>query len=258
MMELRVNAFLSFWIGFITALVPAASTAEPAKPVRVPQVPLEAERYVGSSADWEKLRKDLEGDADNSFRRARHLEARQLEAGAPGVRRVGNSLFLKIRDGKEVRLIDDEPGDWTPSYSYYDVVPALDAYVLHAQYYEGDAWLLVSSKNGAQTKISGLPVVSPDKRRFITGSYDLVADYNPNEIVVWKIGGGGSFKKEWKTEPRDWGPTFLEWLSPTWFRVRCEKPHWYSDKPAPKPMSRTYELVAGKWTPVGAARIWRH
>ncbi len=256
MLEARMNARLPLWIGFLTALVPVGSKAEPPKPDPVPQIPLEADRYVGSSADWDKLRKDLEGDAENSHVRARSLEARQLAVGAPGVRRVGNSLFLKIRDGKEVRLMDDAPGDWTPSYSYYDVVPALDSYVLHAQYDEGDAWLLVSRKNGAQTRISGLPVVSPDKRRFITGSYDLVADYNPNEVVVWKI-GGGSFKEEWKTEPREWGPTFLEWLSPIWVRVRCEKPHWHQDQPAPKPMSRSYELVAGKWTPVGAAKIWR-
>ena len=133
----------------------------------------------------------------------------------------------------------------------------MDAYVLHAQYYEGDAWLLVSRKNGARTRISGLPVVSPDKRRFVTGSYDLEADYNPNEVVVWKIGDDGSFKMEWKAEPREWGPTFLKWLSPTQFRVRCEKPHRYPDKSAPKPMSRTYELVIGKWKQVGDTETWR-
>ena len=248
---------LSARLMMIIALVPSVSHAEPSKPGMLPQVHEESERYVSSSADWDKLRQALEGDADNTFVRARHLEGRQLANGAHGVRREGNSLFLKIHGGQELELHDEGAGDSTMSYSYYDIVPALDAYVLHVQYYEGDAWLLVSRKTGARTKLSGLPVVCPDKRRFVTGSYDLDAGYNPNEVVVWAIGGDGSFKEEWKTEPKEWGPTFLEWLSPTRFRVRCEKPHWDSDKPAPKPMSRRYGRVAMKWQQVGDAEPWR-
>lgn len=49
----------------------------------------------------------------------------------------------------------------------------------------------MSRKNRAPTKISGLPVVSPDKRRFVTGSDELGADHNPNKVVVGVIGDGG-------------------------------------------------------------------
>lgn len=217
----------------------------------------EASRHVGSSADWEKLRSNPKSDADNPHLPSRHLEARQLAVGAPGVRRDGRFLFLETHDGRELRFQDQAPGNWTPSYFYYDVVPALDAYVLRAQYYEGNSWLLVSRETGARTELSGLPVVSPGKSRFVTGSYDMVADYNPNEVVVWAIGEVGTPEEAWKTEPEEWGPTFLHWLSPSKFRVRCESPHWYPDEPAPKPMSRTYELIDGKWKQVGEAEPWK-
>ncbi|MEP4079533.1 hypothetical protein [Haloferula sp.] len=76
------------------------------------------------------------------------------------------------------------------------------------------------------------------------------ADYNPNEVVVWTLGKDGSIKQEWKIEQRKWGPTFLRWLSPTKFMVRCEAPYYGGDKPRPKPMARTFERIDGKWQQV--------
>ncbi|MCX6877438.1 MAG: hypothetical protein NTW21_27050 [Verrucomicrobia bacterium] len=55
-------------------------------------------RYIGSSADWLKLRRDLEGVSENSFERARHLEARQLATHPAGVRRDGKTLILIARN----------------------------------------------------------------------------------------------------------------------------------------------------------------
>ena len=238
-------------------LIPTHSQGAPTDEPTASKAPAKSDRYMGNSADWIELRKKHEGDADNSYRRAQHLEARQLSKGAPGVRREGKTIVLKTHEGKDVQIDDAALDDRRRYYSYYDFVPALDAYVLHTQHYEGNSWLLVSRKNGTRVKISDLPVVSPDKRRFVTGSYDLDADYNPNEVVVWTINKDGSIKQEWKTEPREWGPTFLRWLSPVKFQVRCEIPHWDQDKPRPQAMARTFELLDGKWQQVGGVEKWK-
>ena len=39
--------------------------------------------------------------------------------------------------------------------------------------YEGHGFLLVSTRTGGSTPLSGVPIVSPDRSRFVTASLDL-------------------------------------------------------------------------------------
>lgn len=258
--HIRMKVTLTCWAAFLTQFLPIYAEEKvsdaPTDPPSARMAEKERDRYMGSSANWVTLRKELEGDSDNSYRRAQHLEAKQLAKGVPGVRRKDKSIFLKTRDGREVQL-DDGSGDSTPSYSFYDVVPALDSYVLHAQYYEGNAWLVVSRLTGTKVEINGLPVVAPNKRRFVTGNFDLDAHYTPNDVVIWTHGDDGAIKQEWKIEPKDWGPTYLRWLSSTKFVVRCEVPYYGGNKPRPQATARTYELIEGSWQQVGGIEKWK-
>ena len=93
-------------VGFVALLtmcqhLPASAGEE--APAKDPS----EERYIGSSADWNRLRSELEGDSLSNFRRARHLESRQLAGKPDGVRRdCDETLVLKTCEAGELKLAD--------------------------------------------------------------------------------------------------------------------------------------------------------
>ena len=240
MKPLPLAAFLAF---LCMICHPTAASAGEEAPAKDPS----EERYIGSSADWDRLRSELEGDSLSNFRRARHLESRQLAGKPDGVRRdCDETLVLKTREAGELKLADaDLDNDAFIRFSYYDSVPALDAWVVHVQRWESHSWMLVSRRTGVQTGLSGLPVVAPDRKRFATASYDLEAHYNPNELVIWKIAEDGTYQEEWKLTPEEWGPTFIHWFPfhQPLIRVRCENP-----APDARPVTRVFRFAEkGGW-----------
>ena len=82
--------------------------------------------------------------------------------------------------------------------------------LLREQFYEGYRYVLVSRKTGKGFEIDNVPVLSPDRKRLVTSSKDLVAKYNPNAIKIYKI-SPENLKLEWSWEPKDWGPSEPSW-----------------------------------------------
>lgn len=111
---------------------------------------------------------------------------------------------------------DSTEGAAAVAFLYRGFMPHRNLHLLEVRYYEGSAFLLVSARSGAQQYIPGPPLFSPDGQRFISLSMDLVANYNPNKIQVWRVAPEQP-RLEWEldldqelTSPA-WGPSNAEW-----------------------------------------------
>jgi hypothetical protein len=157
----------------------------------------------------------------NSLECARAIERVQL-AREHRVTRRGGVLRLSTRGGDSILLHDrDVEGEAAIWYSYREYLPVLGVYLVHAQYYEGDGYLMVDDADGVETPIHDLPIRSPDGRRFLTLSEDLFAGYNPNAIQIWASGATG-LVLEWSYRPPrgEWGPAEGRWVDDDEIRLR--------------------------------------
>jgi hypothetical protein len=146
-------------------------------------------------------------------------EARVIARLGDRARRMENGLLLKLDSGGDVVLRDIEGDEDLARYRLAGWNERLHAYEVAVAYYEGGTNLLVDARTGRQTKIWGMPVVSPDGRRFVALSMDLEAAYDPNGIQVWRS-GGDSLEVEWQAELA-WGPSDPRWLNDSTFSVRA-------------------------------------
>lgn len=168
----------------------------------------------------------------NSFECARAIEERQLPRAA-GVSRRVDTLRLALAGGDTARFVDEgEEADVT-RYSYQDRWPDPGYFLLHVQYYEGSAYLLIDDSTGGRTRLPDWPLLSPDRRRLAVLSLDLEAGYVPNTLQVWALEEGRP-ELEWGTEPDRWGPVDGEWIDPTTLRFTqrgwCDEPGVESER----------------------------
>src|SRR5437899_451387 len=76
------------------------------------------------------------------------IERHQFERGINGVTRKDSKLIISIRSGASTVLVDSKEneteGQW---FNYVEYLSAIKFHLVHVQYYEGDAFLLVNSKS---------------------------------------------------------------------------------------------------------------
>ncbi len=122
-------------------------------------------------------------------------------------------IAITARNGRRQLFADEVvDGELLWSHRFRDTVPALDAYVVERIYIpEGRMLMMVDAGTGEITEVDELPVPSPDGRRFITASLDLVAGHLPNRIRIYRVGATGP-ALEWEVEPREWGAREPVWL----------------------------------------------
>ncbi len=146
-------------------------------------------------------------------------------AGGPGAILAGltpgpsrptwDRLLVRGRNGSRF-LFDDEVsgGELRRTHVFRVYVETLDAYAIERIYMpEGGHFFLVDAGTTAVTEIDGEPYPSPDGRRFVTASLDLVAGHRPNRLRVYRMETDGPVL-EWEVEPRDWGPQATAWRDP--------------------------------------------
>lgn len=116
-----------------------------------------------------------------------------------GVTREGKILRLHTDRGIVTfadRIHDEE------SYAKYFLVnrlrPAHDYfYLIRAFKYEGSSYVLVNKNTGQTINLYGIPIFSPDGKRFVDLSLDLDAGYHPNLIGIYKL-EDNKYTIEWK------------------------------------------------------------
>lgn len=92
-----------------------------------------------------------------------------------------------------------------------------NVFVVEMNYMEGVSYSLVNRSNAKRTDIEGLPVVSPDRKRFFTYSSSHGSGYVSDQMAIY-IPYGGIFVVEYLesgSEPgsdKFWSPFFPEWI----------------------------------------------
>lgn len=121
-------------------------------------------------------------------------------------------LTIKLTDNRLLNFAKIPDDIEAPAYNFDHYFPETDYVLLHAQYYEGDAYTLVNRKNGFAKEIYGVPYFSPDKKSFISISLDLDAAYNFNGIEYYLI-QGDTVTKQFEVGMSRCGPVQAKWTS---------------------------------------------
>jgi hypothetical protein len=109
---------------------------------------------------------------------------------------------------------------------------------------EGGEWLLVEAGTGRTTRIDAPPSPSPNGRRFVTTSVDLVAGHLPNRVRIYRMEASGPML-EWEIEPREWGARFSAWRDDGTLRLERVDLDWSTYEELISPLEVRRE--AGGW-----------
>ncbi len=154
----------------------------------------------------------------NSYECAKAIENIQLIRKIPGLSRNGLVLRIQKTRGGTVILknspdADDDQGIW---YSYLKPMPRVGYHLVHAQLYQGRAYVLIGMNTGAIYPIDAVPIVSPDRRRFVTAA--SCGGDDPCGVKIWRFLALGP-RLEWDSGP-DYGEgSSARWLSPQIIRI---------------------------------------
>ena len=124
--------------------------------------------------------------------------------------RSGQTLSVKIKNGKLVTFTPDTSISEGGTQYYYRGQLKSGFHIIREIYIEGSAFTLVNMNTGEKTKIWEAPVESPDHKRIIVCSLDLMAAFNNNGLQLFKI-ENGNLVKEWEKEFSSWGPNMPYW-----------------------------------------------
>jgi hypothetical protein len=132
-----------------------------------------------------------------------------------GVTREGETLRLQT-DGGIITFEDHiHAEEGYAKYYLADLLrPAHDYYYLIRAFgYEGSGYRLVYKKTGQTIDLYGIPIFSPDGKRFVDSSLDLDAGHHPNLIKIYNL-EDNKYAIEWKHIYKDVkGPANPVWLN---------------------------------------------
>jgi len=114
-------------------------------------------------------------------------------------------------NGRVLNVVHDTARESPIYFFYLGMCSDLGYYVLWAQPYEGHFIRLVNARTGWSTLVDDMPMISPDRRRFVTVALDREVHSNP-ELVVWRV-DGDTLRREWDLVPTYWTPEHIRWLS---------------------------------------------
>ncbi|WP_126246509.1 hypothetical protein [Chitinophaga rhizosphaerae] len=140
-------------------------------------------------------------------------EAKNIAPQQDLVRREGNVLHIKLKNGSEKEFRDNAESDGEDHevHIYNGYLPAIGSFVIGRFGYETYDVLLVDEKTGAETPIIGLPQLSPDGKKMIVSNLDLMAAFTFNGLEYY-IKTDKGLEKLYDFSPEKWGPESIKWL----------------------------------------------
>jgi hypothetical protein len=126
--------------------------------------------------------------------------------------RMGRELRIQLLSGRTAVFKDDTtPGMKFALPRYAGYLKAMCFHAIRILQYEGSgAYLIVDDSTGDSTIVFGMPVVSPDAKRFAWTSRAGEANYNSSLIEVWGMVGRKP-RKEFSFESETWEPSDAVW-----------------------------------------------
>lgn len=117
-------------------------------------------------------------------------ETLRIERFKENVRRDGDTLYLKVESGAYLTLKDPKSCDlYLPcDYEFVDYYSDQGFYLIFAGYYESQDYIMISDKDGKEYSVNHLPILSPDKERFISAS--ACEAFCINGVFIWRIVDG--------------------------------------------------------------------
>jgi hypothetical protein len=103
--------------------------------------------------------------------------------------RACGTLRIRLLNGQIAVFKDDTTaGGKFGLYRYVQYLTPIHSHVIHRYPYEGTgAFIIVDDSTGASRIVFGVPVVSPDGKRFVLTSMEDEAGYDPGMIQIWRI-----------------------------------------------------------------------
>ncbi|HEY3531615.1 MAG TPA: hypothetical protein VGL43_00670, partial [Casimicrobiaceae bacterium] len=150
-------------------------------------------------------------EADDAAQCGRLVEARQLRALSRFIERDGSELRIQLVPFGLTTFRDSE-GARARSYAVWDYLPDLETVVLFTTQGERSGFMLVQRRGGAEFGLPAEPVLSPDRRHFVT--VDVCARDCDQEVTLWRIGADGVAKEATWRPPADWSDASATWRTP--------------------------------------------
>ena len=144
----------------------------------------------------------------------KEAETALLAKHAKLVKRQGNTLELFLANAKVKKLTDvyDKDREFDSiNLLFFDYLKEVDQFLIKEQYYEGEGYQLVDRKTGWAQKLDEAPVLSPDRKHFVTVS--ICEAYCRYRMQIWRQEHGGWFEMVWSHTPYEsWLTGSAKWL----------------------------------------------
>lgn len=148
------------------------------------------------------------------------VEARALACSGGTARRFGDSLDVRLANGRDLHFVDD-PGSEAPGgYHYVGRIPQPPLHVVQQYGHEAmPKWIFVSERTGDTAVANDEPIISPDSSRFVTATqpdWNDCSEQDHPSLDVWRFADPIPIR-EWRLDPwdcrrlRGWGPTNPRW-----------------------------------------------
>ena len=151
-------------------------------------------------------------------------EQRALSQRLGSVRRVGDTLFIRVASGAESTFVDNPvDNDTYVKFTYVGTVANGALHHIDVQGWESGGSMLVSATSGRKIWIPGPPVVSPDGRRFASSQMAMQICEGITVLEIYRVTDSIPVR-EWGIEPFNcatnvgWGASDQVWLSPDTLR----------------------------------------
>jgi hypothetical protein len=129
--------------------------------------------------------------------------------------RACGTLRIRLLNGQIAVLKDDTTaGGKFGLYRYVKYLTPIHSHVIHRYPYEGTgAFIIVDDSTGASRIVFGMPVASPDGKRFVVTSMEDEAGYDPGMIEIWRMVNRRPEKEfSYDTESSPWQASDPGWV----------------------------------------------
>lgn len=126
------------------------------------------------------------------------------------VRQNGDSLIFRSDQRTAILVNDTSNSERASRYNYIGYMPEIKQFLVHGAFYEWFSYLLIDRMTADTTYVSSIPIISPDKKTFVAGNVDLLAQMDFNGIEFY--GNTNKPNKIGERSLNKWGPNKIKWL----------------------------------------------